>query len=357
MKKVRESNFELLRCILMLMVILVHYNSNIMGNALSYAVPGSANYRFLCAAESFSVIGTNGFVLLTGYFSWKKNETSLRKPLGLVLYVIGYKVLFYVLGLILLKEAFTVKGILSSLIPDNWFVVLYVVLLLLSPYINCMIRNLSQKSFRALLGILFLLFSLWPTALDVVETNFGIDTTGLNTVAVGGASGGYSAVNFVMLYLIGAYISKFGALRYGKRWDVLGYLVCTVFIYVQEVFLGGGWSYANPFVILSAVFFLNIFRKMHFTSGFINGVAKASLGVFLIHTQSLVWNRFWSMFEIREACRGNLWGCAWNMVLCCLVTYVLCTVLDAVCRFLAAPVSKGLDRISLLNKNIVDTGE
>ena len=357
MKKVRESNFELLRCILIFMVVLVHYNSNIMGKALAYVTPGSPNYYFLCAVESLSVIGTNGFVLLTGYFSWKKREASLRKPVGLVLYVIAYKVLFYFLGLVLLKEAFTAKGIISSFVPDNWFVVLYVVLVLLSPYINCMIQNLNQKSFLTLLGTMFLLFSVWPTVLNLVETSFGIEIVGLDTVAVNGASDGYSIVNFVMLYLIGAFLSKFDAMRYGKQWDVLGYLVCTVFIFAQEVFLVGGWSYANPFVILSAVFFLNIFRKTQVASGFINGVAKSALGVFLIHTQYLVWNCFWSMFEIREACRGTLPGCAWNMALCCLLTYVLCTVLDTACRFVTNPVSKWLDRIAVLNKNFIEIRE
>lgn len=357
MKKERESNFELLRCIWMFMIVLVHYNSSKMGNALSYVAPGSIQYYFLCFVESLSIIGTNGFVLLTGYFSWKQNQTSLRKPVGLILYVIAYKVLFYFLGLVILKQAFTVKGLIAGLIPDNWFVVLYIVLVLLSPYINCTIRNLDKKSFLTLLGMAFLLFSVWPTILVVVETRFGIGTIGLNTIAVSGASSGYSIVNFVMLYLIGAFIAKFHWLQYGKRWDVLGYLACTVLIFAQEVFLGDGWSYANPFVILSTIFFMNIFRKLHLTSGLINAVAKASLGVFLIHTQSLVWNDFWSKFAIEEACRGTLPGCALNMLRSCLLTYLLCVILDTVCRWIARPVSGQLDKITILNKNIIEISE
>lgn len=357
MKKVRESNFELLRCLLAFMIVLAHYNSNKMGNALSYVTPGSLNSYFLCFAESLSIIGTNGFVLLTGYFSWKTDRASLRKPVGLILYVIAYKVLFYFLGLVILKQAFTIKGLVAGFIPDNWFVVLYIVLVLLSPYINCMIRNLDKKSFLTLLGMVFLLFSVWPTILVVVETRFGIGTIGLNTIAVSGASSGYSIVNFVMLYLIGAFIAKFNALPYGKQWDVLGHLACTVLIFAQEVFLGDGWSYANPFVILSTVFFMNIFRKTHFTSGLVNGAAKASLGVFLIHTQTLVWNGFWSKFAIQEACRGTLPGCALNMLWCCLLTYLLCAVLDTVCRWIAKPVSRQLDKIAILNKNIMEISE
>ena len=341
----------------MLMIILVHYNSNKMGNAFSYVTPGSMNYYFLYFVESLCVIGTNGFVLLTGYFSWKQDKVSLRKPFGLIVYVIAYKVLFYFLGLVIMEEAITIKGMISCLIPDNWFVVLYIVLLLLSPYINCLIQNTNKKTFLTLLGILFLLFSVWPTVLDIVERRFGIGTIGLNTIAVSGSSNGYSIVNFVMLYLIGAFIAKFDGLRYGKRWDLLGYLICTCVIFVQEVFMGAGWSYADPFVILSTIFFMNLFRKMRISSGFINGVAKASLGVFLIHTQQLHWDTFWSKFAIREACRGTLPECALNMVWCCLLTYALCVILDTVCRFAATPVSKWLDNIPVLNKNIIEISE
>ena len=357
MKKKRESNFELLRCVWMLMIVLVHYNSNKMGNALSYVTPGSAHFYFLYFVESLCVIGTNGFVLLTGYFSWKKDAASVRKPVGLVLYVIAYKVLFYVLGLVILKEAFTIKGIIACFLPDNWFVVLYIVLILLSPYINRMIQSLNKKSFLTLLAMMFLLFSVWPTVLDIVETKLGIVTIGLNTIAVSGASSGYSIVNFVMLYLIGAFLSKFDWLRHGKSWDILGYLICTCVIFAQELFLGAGWSYANPFVILSTIFFMNMFRKTHMTSRFINGAAKASLGVFLIHTQRLVWDVFWSEFGIQEACRGSLPGCARNMLWCCLLTYGLCAVLDTVCRWIARPVSGQLDKITILNKNIIEISE
>ena len=102
----------------------------------------------------------------------------------------------------------------------------------------------------------FLLFSVWPTILDIVELKFGIETMEINTVSLNGTSSGYSIVNFVMLYLIGAFISRFQVLRYAKRWDVLGYLICTGIIFVQELVLYDGWSYANPFVILSAIFFM-----------------------------------------------------------------------------------------------------
>lgn len=353
MKKVRESNFELLRCIFMFMVVLVHYNNTSMGKAFLYVEPNSINQYFTYFMESLAIIGTNGFVLLTGYFSWKKEETSLRKPIGLLIYVAAYKVAFFFFNMILLKEPFSIKTFAFSFVPSNWYITLYVVLVLLSPYINILLKQLTKKSQLTLIVIMMLVFSVWPTVLDVAGGVIGMDTMGMNTVALNGADGGYTIVNFVMLYIIGATISQHDLLKHSLKWDLIGYILCSIILTVQELMLCAGWSYANPIVILSTVCFFNIFRKIHVSSNVINVISKASLGVFLIHTQPLICGYVWSKCGIETACQGSLLGLAVNMLICCIGTYVVCTLLDTFCRWLTTPVSKMLDKISFLNRNIV----
>ena len=357
MKKVRASNFELLRCVLMLMVVLVHYNNQGMGNAFAYAELGSLNYYFLCFIESLAIIGTNGFVLLTGYFSWKKNVVSLRKPIGLLLYVVAYNVLFYGINVFVLQEPFSLRSLIFSFIPRNWYIVLYVVLMLLSPYINIMIQSLNKKSCLVLLGIMFLVFSVWPTALEVLSGNIDITTEGMHTIALNGSSNGYSIVNFVMLYIIGAGISKFNLFNASIKVDILGYLLCSLMICIQQVLMGGGWSYANPIVIVSCVCFFNIFRNIQLKSRCVNTLSKASLGVFLLHTQYVVCNTIWSMCGIEKACRANTLYLAIHMFFVCCITYLLCSLIDIVCRWIAKPISKLLDRIPFLIQDIVFINE
>lgn len=332
MKKIRESNFELLRCILMFMVVLVHYNASSMGKAFDYVVSGTLNYYLIYFMESLAIIGTNGFVLLTGYFSWKKESISCRKPFGLLLYVIAYNLLFYVLDIVLLRNAFSLSGFISSFIPRNWYITLYVALSLISPFINALIKQLGKKAYISLLVMMFILFSIWPTVLDIAGIRLGIDSSGMNTVALGGASSGYSIVNFVMLYLIGAAISKFDMLKHQIYWDVLAYIVCSVAIFVQQIKLGAGWSYANPIVIISCVAFFNIFRKIRLQSNVINKLSGASLGVFLIHTQYMFTNIIWSKCGIEEACHGSLVGLLLNMLACCSAVYLACSIMDMFCR-------------------------
>lgn len=160
-----------------------------------------------------------------------------------------------------------------------------------------------------------------------------------------------------MLYLIGAAISKYELFMHHIKWDILAYGVFSILIFVQQIVLCAGWNYSNPFVICSCIAFFNIFRKMHFTSKVINGLAKASLGVFLIHTQYLVCNWGWSHWNIAGACQGNVIMLAIHMILCCAVTYLLCSLFDMVCRFITKPVSRLLDRSSLLSKFIISVRE
>lgn len=353
MKKVRESNFELLRCILMFMVVLVHYNIDTMGKAFAYVEPGSLNFYFLFLVESMAIIGTNGFVLLTGYFSWKKTSVSLRKPIGLLIYVVAYNLLFFVIDILVMKEPISLIKLVSCFIPRNWYVTLYIALMLISPFLNIVIKRLSEKTYLKMLGILFLLCSVWPTVLDIVNVKLGLDLSGMNTVALSGSSSGYSLVNFVLIYMIGAAISKFDLLNHKMGWDLVAYGILSIIILGQQLLLGAGWSYANPVVILSCVFFFNIFRKLHFKSRVINLFSSASLGVFLIHTQYLVTNKIWSKCYIEQACKGSLIDLFVNMLLCCLGTYFVCSVLDIVGRKVTSPISKLLDKIEILNKKIV----
>ncbi len=357
MKKIRESNFELLRCILMFMVVLVHYNSDIMGKAFLYVTPGTINYYFVQLMESLAIIGTNGFVLLSGYFSWKTEKMSLRKPVGLLIYVAAYNILFCLLDVVLLQQPFSLSTLLYNFIPRNWYISLYVAVMLLCPYINMLIKSLDKKALLTLITVMFVMFSVWSTILDIASGRFGIAVSGMSTVSMSGAIGGYSIVNFVMLYLIGAALSKYELLMHHVKWDVLAYGVFSVLILGQQTFLCAGWNYSNPFVIGSCIAFFNIFRKLHFTSKAVNQLAKASLGVFLIHTQFLVCNWGWNHWNIAAACQSHVIKLGLHMMLCCVVTYLFCSLFDMACRWITKPVSKLLDKCSILSMPIISVKE
>lgn len=349
----RQSNFELLRCVLMLCVIIVHYNSTDMGGALVFVNPGSINDHFIRFMESAAIICVNGFILLTGYFGYKRTTMTLRKPLGLLLYVLAYNYLFYFLDVFMGRAPFTLQHLVFQLIPNNWYVVLYITLLLISPYLNIVVNQLNRKNMLVLLCVFMILFSIWSTVLDIGAELIPFNVRGNSTVALSGTQAGYSIVNFVLLYFIGAAMHKWELFSWSRKKDILLYFAMVILIFVTSLFVNAAWNYSCTLVILSSVFLFNYFRKLVVRSDILNKIAGAA-GVYLISTKGLVVQWFWRFFKIKEACNANIVLCAVDLILCAVVTFLLCAAIDTGCRCITSSVSKKLDRINVLNKKIID---
>ncbi len=354
-RETRQSNMELFRCVLMLCVLTVHYNSWDMGKA--FAGASGANLTVLYFVESLAILSVNGFVLLAGYFGYRRTKVSLRKPVGLLLTVIGYNLLFY-LGEIRVGLSFLDPyAVFTKCIPNNWYVILYVTLILISPFLNVVVRELSQKQMQRLLVITFVLFSVWSTVLDWGQAWLGIPVTGVSTVSIGGAEAGYSIVNFVLLYFIGAYIGKYGGMQYGKGWDLLFYLLCALVIFLGSLINTTVWEYSCMFVILESFFLFNFFRKLSLKSRWINFLALGTFGVYLISTQWFVLGWGWLKFHIPEAAAGSIPLMLAHWILTVTVTFVGCAFFDIMCRKIMTPASRLLDRIGILNQPLVDVSK
>lgn len=99
----RKSNIELFRILLILMVIILHYFNADMGGALGHASSGSISYYFVHLIESLCIVAVNGFVLITGYFSYKKENVKVSKITNLVLIMIFWGLLLSLLTVFILR--------------------------------------------------------------------------------------------------------------------------------------------------------------------------------------------------------------------------------------------------------------
>ena len=63
------------------------------------------------------------------------NKRDLWKPIQLLAQVIIFSVSKYAL-ICLMKSNFNIRGLVGALIPANYFVILYIVVFIISPYIN-----------------------------------------------------------------------------------------------------------------------------------------------------------------------------------------------------------------------------
>lgn len=185
--KNRESSFEALRILCIMLIVVMHtFGSGV----------GQVNTAVGIFINVIGNMGVTGFVLLSGYFGV---HAKIEKLVRLDLTIIVWSVLGE-LALILnpwMNYELSKKELLRCAIPiishKYWFLSAYFCLCILSSFINEYLEKISKERFKQLLlaaGILFL----------VLPTIFGFDQTG---------DGGKGIVNMILAYLIGRYVGMY----------------------------------------------------------------------------------------------------------------------------------------------------
>lgn len=195
MGKTRRANYDILRVVLMLQMIALHY-LHVYDLMLTPGTGGEPLRYAGMLLEIILIITGNNWLLLSGYL----RVNSSFKP-GRVLEIL-FSVVFYGAGIWMIAYATGFAqstdglfGIIQSLFPVSanayGFMTNLVLVLMLSPVLNAGARALTKKQFQ----ITLLLLLIWNSVIkSVVPVNFASDDLG------------YGFKWFVCLYLTGAYI-------------------------------------------------------------------------------------------------------------------------------------------------------
>lgn len=195
MGNARRVNYDILRVMLMLQMITLHY-LYVYDMLLT---PGTAGDRVRWAGmllETFLIITGNNWLLLSGYLrvnaSFKPGRI-LEILASVVFYGAGIWIIAYATGFA--KNDAGAFGFLQALFPVSanayGFMTNLLFVLMLSPVLNAGVRALSKKQFQ----ITLLLLLIWGSVIkSVVPVNFASDDLG------------YGFFWFVCLYLTGAYL-------------------------------------------------------------------------------------------------------------------------------------------------------
>lgn len=297
---VRESNFELLRIISMLFIVVYHI---IMHGGLLGSTSGNTNL-VLNIIMAVCIVHVNSYVLLSGYFQ-SKAKFKMSKVISLNNSVWFYNVL--ITGILIFTGFITLNsvGILKMISPisykDYWFITCYLLLYLISPLLNTIIENISKDKYKKTLLLLFLIESLLPT----LTKNEFFDVTN-----------GFSLYHFIFLYFIGAYLRKYPINKsytlknMSNNLQILLYGFISLFMIfinvsmllasnelvklhpvvaeVGLIFQNGFLAYNNPLIVIQTVSYFLVFSLLSFKSRFINYISAATLGVYLIHDNASI---------------------------------------------------------------------
>lgn len=196
-KKERNSNIELYRIIVMLLIVMHHYvvNSGLLDEM--FKTPLASESIFLYLFGMWGKTGIDCFVLITGYFMCK-SSISLYKFVKLLLQVELYNILFGCIFLYTGYMPLSVSSVIHIINPiasvNTDFTSCFLLFYLFIPFLNILLNNLSKSQ-----HLLLLVLSL------------GIYTI-LGTIPWIGVTFNYITW-FCVLYVVASYVRIYGIWR------------------------------------------------------------------------------------------------------------------------------------------------
>lgn len=282
-KTVRQSNFELLRIIAMLMVMVCHA----IGYVQEKDLVGIAGISKLAVVQ-FCLVCVNVFVMISGWFGIKASWKGAASLLFQVVFLTALCFLaFWAMGL---PVSFK-KDLLPYLVLGYgyWFVISYLILYGLAPVLNAFIEKATEKEYRFVLYFYFTAEFIYGFLLDKGHFNYG-----------------FSALSFIGLYLLARYARLYpGRLfSFGKWTDLLIYagvsILSMILFWFGYKWFGMGFHlnhYNSPLAIIAALYFLLFFSKLKVQSNTINWLAVSAFAIYILHENRLISPYFHQLFR------------------------------------------------------------
>ena len=343
----RNYSLDLLKIVSMLFVIILHYNNGNMGGLLDNVQTGTSNYFIAHFTEVLTIIACNLFVLISGYFLCKSNKIKIRKIVDIIILLFFYGIIIYAICICTGLTIFNKKTLkLMFLTIDNrWFINIYILLYLLHPYINKIISNINKKQFTMLIAICIFFFSVWSSILrpqGILDLNSFV------------TDGGYGITNFIMLYLIGAYIRLYYDNKKINKFILLIIYICLsllgTFIFYK---FPNATSYNFIINIINSVIVFLIFKNITISKGkIISKFAEYSLAIYIIHENSFIRVYLYRNIFLSSSFYNSSFLLI-NMAYTCIGILLICATIEFVRKTLfKITINKLIDKSKYLNKII-----
>ena len=298
----RNSTFELLRIISMILIVAYHAGRSIDVSQLSIF-----NRGMFYLISSWGILGVDLFVIISAWFLCEQKFRT-TKLISLIFEVITYVFAFTILSVIWNTykagggEAFVAvlrhhaSEFLSPFWANEyWFITAYIFMLLIAPFINKLHEFFDQKSLKTLL----VLFSFIPV---------------YSTINGGGVI--KDVMNFCYIYFLISYLKRTDFCLKSKALKILPYILMGVLIVGRAVFftilhnisstdnalISNIYLFLDRFInntildtgrhslillIIALLIFFSVKDIKPFYSKYINWISGCTLGVYLFHENSL----------------------------------------------------------------------
>ena len=332
----RNSSIELLRLILMLMVVVVHFLGH---NILIASEPiTSSNVHFYTSnlLMSFVVCAVDCFVLISGWFTIKFSVTKLVTFL--------LPICFYQFIISCMYHPFGARISISPF--EYWFVTPYVALMITSPILN---KGLEIMKMRSMLTMLICLTLFFILPLKSMSGMFG-----------------KNFFVFVYIYCLGYFLKNHLSNKGSVFLYLGGYVLMAFLIFFETVYLETkglyegkktlSYSYDNILIILESVFLFLFFAKFDLKSKWINKISASAFFVYIITENVNCWkNSSYSIYKLMNVSNWEHYTCYILLILCASVmVFILSLIVDFVRRLVfIKPMSFLTLKLDVIEKKVI----
>ena len=333
-KSDRNSNVEILRIIAILLIIVSHFATH--GFLLQdSSIPFSYNKILLNLFQFGGGIGVNLFVIISSWYMLNSKFTfkKLMKICGDTWF---YAIIIYLLFAFVLTPTTNLnnKTIIYTLFPillkRNWFITDYILLMLFTPILNLLIKNIDKQTYQKLLIGLFSISCFIAGFIHQILPEISANLSW-----------------FIILYLLIGYIKNYVDLKFTKsthnlRVSIIMILVCFLSVVIFNLLgykLNSGFllnhaatfsHYNNIIVlILSVELFLFFIKLPIFNNSIINIVSSTTIGIYLIHDNTLMRPYIWnSIFNVQSFYYNKFMFL--YMLFSVSTVFIICSIIDII---------------------------
>ena len=316
----RKSNFDLMRILCILLIIMFHYT---MHGGFLYLDYAPQKY-FYGVTGIWGLLGVLGFITVSSHFLYSRGSFSVQKILRIIFEASFYPTLItivlYLAGLIDISNIYIFECIFSPFIRQYWFITDYIIFYLLTPFLKFFCDRISTEKQKMLLIVLF--FVIFPLS----------DITHVNSFSKLGI--------FVYIYILIAYFIRKPDNFFQKHYKLLSVivfgltislsclLICLSHVTNDDKFITRILEMSeltSTLMFLSAVCLYFIFKNMNLGySKILYFIGGSTLAVYLIHEHGYlhyilfdqllkryeVYNLAWGPLIFILSCAGVLLACS-----------------------------------------------
>lgn len=297
----RNTNIEILRIIAIIMIIMHHYASH----GFDVNLPYGFNKYYIDIISLFGKVGVNIFFLITGYFMINY-KTKRNKIIKLITKTIFYSYTLTVLSILFSKADIILdfKTFLKCIFPVStyhyWFISTYILLIIISPFLNQVLEHFSKKTMDKYICFFIIIWSIVPTFLRFIDITY--DFNNLTWAALLYLIGGYlrkyplsNRINFKIFFILTFFSLCISCICL----NYLGHILNNNFILLHTRYFS---SISSFFVLSCSISLFGYYiNKPNCNNVYINYIAKTTLGIYLIHDHILfkyvIWNLIFNCME------------------------------------------------------------